>query len=261
MAWAQYSVGMSYPILERAQDSLPHFEAKWISSLRNFLASISASIHLDDPCIPPLQREHDCYLMDMIVHSARFTPTEIRKLNYCQLYLQAITLADISKPNGCELDPCLLEGRPSLYSSRTRWHTVNQDRPSDTEWKLWKSANNLWRDPTGRLIHPLGAWTLPLDERRFQHFAYTYRRFLYLLSDNREYMAYRLVGNNQYRPSSSLQTRPYDQLPERARPAEVDLDIHGMWKLRGTPSPTLCIPFVPPSATATFDLFVTTLEP
>ena len=261
MAWAQLTAGTSYPILERVTDPLPHLEAKWIGSLRNFLATISASIQLDDPCIPAPQREHDHYLMDMIAQSARFTPAEIRKLNYCRLYLQAVTLSDITKPNGWDLDPCLLQGRPSLYSSCTRWHTVNQDRPSEQEWKLWKLANGLWGDHTGRLFQGLGAWTQPLSKRRFQSFAYTHRRSLYVLNANREYSVYRHLGNSRYRQSSSLITRTYDQIPERARSAEVINDFNGIWKLRDIPSPTLQPPYIPPSAAATFELFVTTLDP
>jgi hypothetical protein len=167
MAWLHLSVGMSYSILERVDVSLPHLESKWIGSLRTFLASISASLHLDDPCIPQPQREHDRHLMDMIIQSARFTPQEIRKLNYCRLYLQVVTLADISKPNGRELDPCFLQGAPSLYSNRTRWHTINQDRPSANEWKLWISANRIWSDSQGYLLQPLGAWLHPLPDLLF----------------------------------------------------------------------------------------------
>jgi hypothetical protein len=85
---------------------------------------------------------NDQYLVDMIIHSNRYSLVQLRTLNYCRLYLQAVTLADITKPNGLHLDPCFLTGHSSLYSSRTRWHhSINQDRPSDNEWRLWKSAN------------------------------------------------------------------------------------------------------------------------
>jgi hypothetical protein len=178
IAWAQLGTGMSYSILAQVTISLPHLEAKWIASLREFLATISASIRLDDPCIPPHQRENDKYLMDLIIQSGRYTPAQVRKLNYCRLYLQAVTLSDITKPNGHKLDPCLLSGRPSLFSNRTRWHTVQQVRPSESEWKLWKTANSLWSDPYGQLFQPLGAWLQSLPNHRFQLFAYKYGKSL-----------------------------------------------------------------------------------
>ncbi len=115
MARLHLSVGMLYSVLEQVSAPLPHLESKWIHSLRDFLASISVSLHLDDPCVPLLRREHDQYLMDMIINFKLFTPLEIRKLNYSRLYLQAVTLADVSKPNGHELDPCFLKGTSSLF--------------------------------------------------------------------------------------------------------------------------------------------------
>jgi hypothetical protein len=261
MAWVHLSVGMPYSILERTEEVLPHLESKWIRSLREFLASISVSLQLDDPCVPPTQREHDCYLMDMIIQSKQFTPAEIRKLNYCRLFLQAVTLSDITKPNGMELDPCFLQGRSSLHSGRTRWHTINQDRPSETEWKLWRTANTIWSDPQGQLAHPLGAWLKPVPELRFQYFAYVYRRSLYIRTAENTYATFRHNGLNFYRPSSTQHHRTYAQLPERARPAEVEFGGDGRWLLRGQPLRSCSIPTIPTSATATFDLFINTLDP
>jgi exonuclease III len=261
MAWAQLTAGVSYSIMERTEDPLPHLESKWLASIRTFLASISASLHLDDPGIPPLQREHDWYLMDMIIHSARFSPLEIRKLNYCRLYLQAVTLADISKPNGQELDPCFLLGTSSLHSGHTRWHTVHQDRPSEQEWKLWRSANRIWSDQQGCLLQPLGAWIHPVQTRRFQYFAYRHRRSLFIRTSSNAYATFRQHNQRTYRPSSAQTMRTFAQLPERASPAEVALEANGFWSLIGTPSKSLRLPGTPTSATATFDLFIETLEP
>lgn len=261
VAWAQFSSGTSFSILERVEEPLPHLESKWLTSLRTFLASISASLQLDDPCIPPLQREHDQYLMDMIIKSGRYTPLEIRKLNYCRLYLQAVTLADISKPNGQDLDQCFLLGTSSLQSGRTRWHTVHQERPSEREWKLWRSANHIWSDQQGRLIQPLGAWLHSPQASRFQYFAYKYRRSLFIRVSTDEYATFRQHGEYSFRPSSAQSVRPYARIPSRASPAEVASASNGLWNLTGIPSKSLRQACTPPSATATFDLFIETLEP
>ena len=261
IAWAQLGTGMSYSILAQVTISLPHLEAKWIASLREFLATISASILLDDPCIPPPQRENDKYLMDLIIQSGRYSTAQVQKLNYCRLYLQAVTLSDITKPNGHELDPCLLAGRPSLFSSRTRWHTVQQDRPSESEWKLWKTANSLWSDQYGHLFQPLGAWLQSLPNHRFQLFAYKYRKSLFILTEDGEYAVFRQSKANRYRPSTSSPTRAYIHLPERACPAEVSPSLNNGWQLNGNPAPMLRIRALSSSSTATFDLLVSSLDP
>ena len=135
--------------------------------LCSFFVSISTSIQLDDPCVPQPQRENDQYIMDIIFRSAQFKPVEIRKLNYCRLYMNVVTLADITKPNGLNLDPCLSKGNLSLLSSSTRWHTVNQDRPLEKEWRLWQSENAIWSNPQGHLLLPLGVWLCPPADLRY----------------------------------------------------------------------------------------------
>jgi hypothetical protein len=41
-------------------------EVKWFASVRQYLQHIGGSIELDDPEMPPVQRVHDGYIMDMI---------------------------------------------------------------------------------------------------------------------------------------------------------------------------------------------------
>ena len=125
LAWTQMTAGTSYSILKNVTTALPHLESKWLSSLRTFLASIKASLIVDDPGIPPLQRVNDRYVMDEILASQQFTPAQLRRLNYCRLYLQAVTLADLTVSNGCQLDHSKLMGTPSLYSSATQYVKIN----------------------------------------------------------------------------------------------------------------------------------------
>ena len=199
--------------------------------------------------------------MDMIIKSGRYTPLEIRKLNFCRLYLQAVTLADVSKPNGQDLDLCFLLGTSSLQSGCTRWHNVHQECPSEREWILWSSANQILSDPQGRLIRPLGAWIHSPQASRFQYFAYRYRRSLFIRVSTDGYATFRQHGDNFYRPSTAQTIRPYARIPSRASPVEVASESNGFWSLIGTPSKSLRPACIPPSATATFKLFIETLEP
>ena len=190
LSWLQLSVGMSFSVLARPEIALPHIESKWVTSLRSFLASIHASILLDDPLIPELQREGNQYIMDIIVESKQFTPSQIRILNYCRLYLQAVTISDLTKADGIEADHSKIQGSPSLVSSHTRWHTVHQDRPSTQAWTLWRKANQLWTYPSGQLRQQLGRWLRPIHHQRFQHFAYVHGRKLYIRQADGLYRAH-----------------------------------------------------------------------
>jgi hypothetical protein len=163
---------------------------------------MNASIQVDIPNIPPKQREGDVYLMDMIINAKTFSNADIRKLNYCRLYLKVVTLSDITKPNGEELDPSMLLGKPSLMSSRTKLLTIHQERPSEREWALWRQANRLWSDSNGRLLQPVTSWILSVQEQRQYHFAYIHRSTLYIRELDTTYAKYRAIGNAQYRESS-----------------------------------------------------------
>jgi hypothetical protein len=120
VAWAQFSSGMASPILEAPSRTIPHLESKWLASLRVYLASINASLHLDMTGLPPLEREHDGFIMDWIVQSNKFTDKEVVRLNYCRLFLNAVTLSDLTVTNGKYLDNGKLKGAPSLSSSHSR---------------------------------------------------------------------------------------------------------------------------------------------
>ncbi len=67
-------------------------------------------------------------------------------------------------------------------------------------------------------------------------------------------------GENQFCPSTSQRMRSYDQLPARARPAEVEAGTNGRWHLSGQPSAILRIPTPLPTPTATFEFFITKLD-
>jgi hypothetical protein len=258
LAWIQLSLGVSFPLLERVHVSLPHLESKWFASLRRFLATIDAAIQLDNPEVPPTQREHDEYIMDLIMNARRFSNAEIRKLNYCRLYLQVVTLADVTKPNGVELDPNLLRGYPSLMSSKSTLLSVNQDRPSEKEWMLWRKANLIWSSPDGTLLRPLGNWTRRVQDQRQSHFAYVHRSVLYVREVDTTYRKYRTHGESHYRQSSWRQYTIH-QIAPQACPVEVSLLENGRWKLEGVAHKVVLPQERLPSIINTFSQYVQTL--
>ena len=110
LAWFQVQTGVSYPLLRYPKRPLPQLESKWFASMRDFLATIDATIENDDFVAPPLQRIHDFVIMDAVQDSGGFTAAEIRRINYCRLYLQAETVSDLVTISGGRLDPSKLRG-------------------------------------------------------------------------------------------------------------------------------------------------------
>ena len=166
-AWAQYALGISTSFLLDVHNPLPHMEVKWLASLRQYLHHINGRIEVDNDYVPRTERLHDVHLMDSILRSEQFTAPELRLLNYCRMYLQVITLSDITLANGSSLDLAMLHGKVNNKSSQTKWHHFNQKRPPTRVWELWRSANLIWSHADGSLRQPLSHWlTRPLQQRR-----------------------------------------------------------------------------------------------
>ena len=172
ISWFQVQVGVSFSIMGNVKAPLPHLESKWIASLRGFLAQIDAHISIDHLHVPLLQRLHDFNLMDAIQSSGQFTNAEVRRLNYCRLYLQVVTVSDLTDVSGKVLDQNKRRGQHSLLSSYTHGVMIHQENPSSSEWKLWQEANLLWSAMDGKLKQPLGDWVLDINAQRQRHFAY-----------------------------------------------------------------------------------------
>ena len=267
LSWLQLSVGVSFSVLDQTTKDLPHMESKWIASLRTFLSTVHASILLDDPVIPPLQRDNDSYIMDHILDSHQFKPYEIRKLNYCRLYLRAVTISDLTLASGISLDPTMLQGDLSIRSASSRWHPIHQDRPSETEWRLWRKANLLWSSSNGTLHQPVQRWLKPIHDQRQQHFAYQQNRRLFLHQIDGQYQLFlQIPETNMFRPRiTGVRFYRFRQLPVLSVPVDV---IHvqaneDLWMIAGHPHSFTYIPptIVQATPPSNFAQFIETLQP
>jgi hypothetical protein len=63
--WAQLQSGFHTPLLQDPTFSAPHLESLYISSLREFLASINGSIVTEHSYTIPMQRVHDRAIMEV----------------------------------------------------------------------------------------------------------------------------------------------------------------------------------------------------
>jgi hypothetical protein len=109
--------GTSKPVLEVPSIPLPHLETTFFPSLRTYITSTASALIVERSHVTPLQRIGDFHLMDHILQCDEFTPRHIRFFNYCRLFLQVHTIADLSTAQGTQMDLSLLQGHPSLLSS------------------------------------------------------------------------------------------------------------------------------------------------
>jgi hypothetical protein len=165
VAWVQLHLGTSWFFLADPTTPLPHFPGRWLKSLRQFLARIHGSLEVDSYFLPPIQRTNDVYIMDLVLSSNCFSEYEIRVINYCRMYLQSVTMSDICLADGVTIDPAFLLGTPTATSSTSKWVNINQARPDESSWRLWRTACSQW-SLNGKLHFPVGQWTQAGDQLR-----------------------------------------------------------------------------------------------
>ena len=134
--------------------------------LRSFLHTIQGQLRLDVPFIPSIQRVNDSFIMDHVLERGTFSKTEICRINYCRLRLQAVTVSDIASATGNRLAPGIRSGNPTLWSGLSRFHKTNQAQPNPGTWKLWSRALDLIANSKDELFVPLRQWIVPHNQHR-----------------------------------------------------------------------------------------------
>ena len=228
ITWCNYSVGMSTSVVTDVHTPLPHLESQWIGSLRDYLASVDAWLETDEPCVAPLERVNDDYIMERIVKSGKFSPAQIRTANYCRLFLGAVTLSDLTTTTGKYLDQAKVAGRPSLLGTTTTWLKVHQESPSESEWRVWKRANRLWSSAEGKMTQPLGPWLKSVQDSRIQCAAYGYQECIAVRSGD-EYAICQKSVDGYFQPTGRTVT--VKRLPKSAVPVDVEEYGDHDWKL------------------------------
>jgi hypothetical protein len=121
VSWIQLHLGIGYCCFSKTKTLLPHMPGRWLKLLRLFLSHIDGSLELDTSFIPPKKRAGDSYLMDLVLQSDDYSDLEIQRINYCRMYLNAITLSDLCLANGATLDRDMLNDHRLPSSSQSSW--------------------------------------------------------------------------------------------------------------------------------------------
>ena len=136
---------------------------------------------------------------------------------------------------------------------------VHQEIPSAATWKLWKRANELWSNPDGTLIQPLGQWLLSNEKSRLSHFAYAQGSTLYVRKIDGEYIKSRKLNHAQDLYIERNVCLRMEEIPRTASPVEIrETGREHQWRItyrsqRQNPRP--------PPAAATFEDYVQQLHP
>eukprot|EP00957_Ditylum_brightwellii_P071449 5431302-Ditylum_brightwellii.AAC.1 len=81
---------------------------------------------MEDNNVYPFQQVNDELIMTRVIMSGKLKDKEIQCINYCQMYLNVTTIADVILANGKHLDPHMINNTTSLYSSKSIHMDINQ---------------------------------------------------------------------------------------------------------------------------------------
>jgi hypothetical protein len=156
--YTQLEAGISYNILERPDIHVPYISSTWITSVRQFLYQHNIRVTLSEI----LRIRYSCKNDQCIMKPealARYTPTQQRHINLVRLYIQALTLSDISTADGTMIREDSLNG-VRAPGQRIRTHWPRQEMPTPSQRRLWKKYivsnfiryGRLWRIKLGPTI-------------------------------------------------------------------------------------------------------------
>jgi hypothetical protein len=112
----------------------PHYakwvEQNWLTLIWKHTHQLHITVDVEHHWIPKLTRENDIFLMDEFM-KYNFTPYHMKLINQCRLYLQAITIADITAADGKRLLRNIFNGiHPQDRISTLYW--PRQEPPPET---------------------------------------------------------------------------------------------------------------------------------
>ena len=220
--------GTSFSPLENPHARLPHLETKWTPSLRTYLCTFDGSISINVAHCNTPQRKNDQCIMDIVISANTFKPYEIRQINYCRLYLQAITLSDITCAAGTHVRPEVRRGDKLITSSVSQWNHFKQERPDEVSWRTWRRACNLFSQKDGTLHQNLTDWLYPPDKLRQRWVSYheNSTKTLYIRFQDK-YVTHKPTPEDIYYSTGNST----DYLPTSCVPVDV-LPVGLNWRLK-----------------------------
>ena len=137
----------------------------WCANTWKFLWEYRIRVEERTPSLR-LQREGDAFLMEAFIE-AGYQGEELAQLNRCRMFLQVVTVADISSGDGTKLLRSTKHKRTDSPSAR-RYQWPGQGPPSQQAWTTWETAISkcLLQQNSKRtcLRQSLGRWLVDDDD-------------------------------------------------------------------------------------------------
>jgi hypothetical protein len=157
-------------------------DSVWFSELKVFLRTYQITLHLH-LLLPPLQRKNDQYIMD-VVYNQNYTKKVISNINQCRLFLQVLTISDITTVDGTCLESGSLEHKSTWRQTHTSFKTM-RPKPNKSIWHYWTTfLSTLTYTNSKRLKIPLGDWLVSIQQIRTMSKTFRDQNYIYTKRKN-----------------------------------------------------------------------------
>jgi hypothetical protein len=180
--------------------NITHDESLWPRTTAQFMSKHNIRITLANP-IYPLLRENLQYIMKL-AYNLQFTAYALKYINYCRLFLNIVSIADLTDASGKYVSSEMYQIRRNS-SSRSDSRCV-QRVPQAFKTRFWHKFLSYIKIPKRRKLKaPLGRWTVPSDQIRQKYNAYWNATEVYKMEGN---------GITRYKHNMAAITRKIDQV-------------------------------------------------
>jgi hypothetical protein len=133
--YSQIEAGIKENILERPDIHISYMTPTWITSVRQFMYQHNLSLTFTNCIDIHFQGKYDeCIMNPSALQS--YTNQQQYDINLVRLHLQALTLSDISTPDGKAItNEALLGQRPQRHINRKNW--PHQPAPMQSQVNIW----------------------------------------------------------------------------------------------------------------------------
>jgi hypothetical protein len=224
LSWWQLVAGVSYPLLTDTSMTLPHPDSHWLSSLRTFLSTMNASIHVDGLALPTLLRDVGVCIMEAIHQLPGLTKTQLRAFDRCRIYFGVIYVSEIGTADGRNIS------RKAWDSSCDRLSPLlwlYQPKPGPKSFQTWRclllTAFLLGHRPIVsyqtrdlRLRRPLGRWRPSSNAFRYHwrsFYAASTNTLFALSSDDRTFTSHSPLRARR-RPKHQVRAFSFDSMTQ-----------------------------------------------
>ena len=225
----------------------------WARHLIDFFHTHTITVATPRSKPPSISRLNDISIMETVVQCSNFTPREITDINLVRIFLQIVTISDISTGDGLSISPDAwnvrkMSDRQSVFPIWPRQPFVSQ-----SQRRLWQTmlCQLFLQSHSQRLRIPLGQWTGHLSNMTWAAHISAYPHRLLLCMSPTRYAVYNIHKQRTFYQSTILPSSFLSSLPSSCTPctligtkAYVTLPINQTCPDPSTPAPTY--PQLPP---------------